>query len=149
MLLYPEYQVKAQQEIDTVIGTARLPDFADRPDLPLVECILQEVFRWMHIPGGSLMIANIKGMSLDESVYKNAGSFYPERYISQPLGHGEPHFTAVFGFGRRVCPGRYLADNSLWIAIATILASCTISNTVDENGHKIVPPAIMSEGLAR
>ena len=40
-------------------------------------------------------------MYLDESVYSDPTSFYPERYLPNPTGNGEPPFNAVFGFGRR------------------------------------------------
>ena len=40
-----EVQKLAQEEIDRVIGTSRLPDFNDRSSLPYVESILQEVYR--------------------------------------------------------------------------------------------------------
>jgi cytochrome P450 len=41
-------------------------------------------------------------MALDESVYSNPTSFYPERYLPKPTGKGEPNFNNVtFGFGRR------------------------------------------------
>ncbi|KAJ6524200.1 cytochrome P450 [Mycena capillaripes] len=45
MILHPECQLKAQKEIDSVVGDLRLPDFEDRESLPFVECILQETFR--------------------------------------------------------------------------------------------------------
>jgi len=48
MLLYPEVQHKAQEEIDRVVGRERLPDFKDRPNLPYVEGVLRETFRWYH-----------------------------------------------------------------------------------------------------
>ncbi|KAG6886455.1 hypothetical protein C0992_003898 [Termitomyces sp. T32_za158] len=41
-----EAQQKAQDEIDAVIGTNRLPDFSDRPNLPYVEALFREVMRW-------------------------------------------------------------------------------------------------------
>ena len=41
----PEIQEQAWKEIETVIGTDRLPTFADRENLPYVECIMEEVFR--------------------------------------------------------------------------------------------------------
>ncbi|KAJ6559743.1 cytochrome P450 [Mycena capillaripes] len=46
MILHPKYQVTAQNEIDAVVGDPRLPNFEDRENLPLVECILQETLRW-------------------------------------------------------------------------------------------------------
>lgn len=47
MVLYPECQIKAQEEIDRVIGSSRLPNFNDRGSLPYVECLLQETLRYM------------------------------------------------------------------------------------------------------
>ncbi|KAJ6472470.1 cytochrome P450 [Mycena sanguinolenta] len=169
MALHPESQAKAQQEIDLVVGDMRLPEFRDREDLPFVEGILQETLRWipalplgvphcaieddmycgMLIPKGSLVFANIRAIGLDERVYSDPASFRPERYLPQPAGAGEPHFSNVaFGFGRRICTGEYIADQSLWIAIASILATCTITKAVDENGNTIAPDMTMSDGLA-
>ena len=34
MAQYPEVLGKAQKEIDSIVGTGRLPDFSDRPHLP-------------------------------------------------------------------------------------------------------------------
>ena len=45
MLLYPECQSLAQEEIDHVIGPDRLPTFADRAALPYVNAVVQEVLR--------------------------------------------------------------------------------------------------------
>ena len=79
MVLYPDAQKKAQEEIDRVIGNDRLPCFDDRDNLPYVDAIVKEVLRWhpvgpmglphstteddtyegYHIPKGSLVIANI------------------------------------------------------------------------------------------
>ncbi|KAF7352075.1 O-methylsterigmatocystin oxidoreductase [Mycena venus] len=168
MIQHPEFQDKAQKEIDAVVGNLRLPEFRDRSELPFVEGILQETLRWrpavplgvphrvmedniyhgMLIPKGSLVFPNIKGMSLDESVYSTPTSFRPERYLPKPAGKGEPYFNNVaFGFGRRICTGRYFADNSLWIAIVSILATCRISNMVDESGKIIVPDSSLTDGI--
>jgi hypothetical protein len=40
--------------------------------------------------------------------------------------------------------GQYVADNSLWIVIAFILATCTITNAVDESGEIIVPESTLT-----
>ena len=46
MVLYPEVQKKAQAEIDSIVGTNRLPDFDDRPFLPYINAIIKELSRW-------------------------------------------------------------------------------------------------------
>jgi hypothetical protein len=46
MLLFPEVQRKAQQEIDRVIGSDRLPILSDRDNLPYIEALLMEAHRW-------------------------------------------------------------------------------------------------------
>ena len=45
-MLHPETQRKAQAEIDRVIRNDRLPTLADMSNLPYVEALVKEVFRW-------------------------------------------------------------------------------------------------------
>lgn len=45
MVKYPEVQKRAQEEIDRVIGSARLASFPDRPSLPYTDSIVAEVMR--------------------------------------------------------------------------------------------------------
>lgn len=45
MTLHPEVLEKAQDEMDQVVGTERLPYWDDRGSLPYLECILKEVLR--------------------------------------------------------------------------------------------------------
>jgi cytochrome P450 len=47
MELYPEVQRKAQAELDSVIGSDRLPTMQDMKDLPYVRCVVKEVLRWI------------------------------------------------------------------------------------------------------
>jgi cytochrome P450 len=49
MLHHPEIQKAAQDEIDRVVGSSRLPNFADRDSLLYVEAIYKEVLRWQPI----------------------------------------------------------------------------------------------------
>ncbi|KAJ7820686.1 cytochrome P450 [Mycena leptocephala] len=170
MVLNPECQVRAQKEIDSVVGTSRLLHLKIAQNYRGIQllrsvCIFyganvpdeyagvphrstqDDVYRGMHIPKGSLVIANVRGMSLDESTYKNPTKFIPERFLSPPLGTGEPHFSCLFGFGRRKCPAVHFVERNLWIAIVSILATCTVSNALDEHGKAIVPEASMSDGV--
>lgn len=47
----------------------------------------------------------------------------------------DPH-SLVFGFGRRICPGRFLADNTLYLSVAQSLAVFNITKAV-ENGQEV------------
>ena len=53
MALYPHVLKRAQEEIDIVIGNDRLPSFDDRENLPYINAICKEVFRWENVvPSG-------------------------------------------------------------------------------------------------
>ena len=47
MLLYPEVQQKAFEEIERVVGPDRLPTMEDDTDLPYVRACMKESLRWM------------------------------------------------------------------------------------------------------
>ncbi|KAG6917177.1 hypothetical protein DXG01_003613 [Tephrocybe rancida] len=154
LLLHPECQIKAQEEIDRVLGPGRLPEFSDRDSLPYVGCVPHytmedDVYNGMFIPKGSIVIANARGMALDENVYHEPFSFNPDRFLPQPQGRGEPHPTGFYGFGRRICPGRHLADDSLWIAMATILTTLSISKVVGDDGIEVTPEVAFTMGVTR
>ncbi|KAM6494414.1 Cytochrome P450, partial [Amanita muscaria] len=53
MALHPDAQRRAQEEIDRVVGSHRLPSFDDRPSLLYVEALYREVQRWCPVfPAG-------------------------------------------------------------------------------------------------
>lgn len=49
ILLRPEAQKKAQDELDAVTGQERLPTFEDRPRLPFVDALCKEIMRWRPV----------------------------------------------------------------------------------------------------
>ncbi|KAF9232093.1 cytochrome P450, partial [Melanogaster broomeanus] len=155
MTLHPRIVKKAQEELDSVVGTSRLPIFADRPSLPYMEALFTELLRW-HTPGpitmrytreddeyngylipaGSYVFVNIWAILHDERTYTNPLEFRPERFLGD---HPEPHPGNVcFGLGRRRCPGYFLGHSSVWLMCAQILAVFDISKAV-ENGVEITP----------
>lgn len=50
MVLFPEVQAKAQAELDAVVGNERLPSFNDQDQLPYINAVCKETFRW-HVTG--------------------------------------------------------------------------------------------------
>lgn len=49
MMLYPEVQERARQELDEVVGHDRLPEFSDRPNLPYISAMVKEALRWKAV----------------------------------------------------------------------------------------------------
>ncbi|KAG0696094.1 cytochrome P450 [Suillus ampliporus] len=169
MVLHPDVQRRAQAEIDSVIGRDCLPTFEDRASLPYVESVMRETFRWhpilplvmraassddiydgYFIPKGAAVICNTWAISRDEKRYPNASRFMPERFIDvngaltddDPAGY-------IFGLGRRGCPGRYIADASIWSAIVTMLATVDFSSTKDDQGNVIDFTSEFTTGLTQ
>jgi len=65
MLMNPDAQAKAQEEIDRVIGSDRLPTFDDESELPYVSALSREVFRWQQVaPFGMVSYSLQIGMHL-------------------------------------------------------------------------------------
>jgi cytochrome P450 len=60
----------------------------------------------------------------DKSVYgEDVENFRPERFMKgDELNQAIPPPDAAFGYGRRACPGRHLAEASMWIMIVSLLA---------------------------
>jgi cytochrome P450 len=49
MVLFPEAQRKAQEELDRVVGKDRLPTWEDEENLPYVRSVIKEVLRWRPV----------------------------------------------------------------------------------------------------
>ncbi|ELU36387.1 cytochrome P450 domain-containing protein [Rhizoctonia solani AG-1 IA] len=161
MTLYPDVQAKAQSEIATYLQThsdKRFITMDDKPHLPYVSALVRETLRWhpvltlvghrsngeddenvvvgdktYRIPARTAVIANVWKIMHNPEVYSNPEKFIPERF----LGDSPPPFpeSYAFGFGRRICPGIHVAQQSM----CNILANFITSKAKDENGAEIVP----------
>lgn len=112
-----------------------------------------------------------RGLTHDNERYPDPDEFKPERFLDC---NGQYTTTTapdprrfLFGFGRRCvahvirlrapclipivahrsCPGMHVADNFLYIVIATVLAAFTISPAEDAEGNSILPDPDYSSGL--
>ncbi|PPQ99410.1 hypothetical protein CVT24_005397 [Panaeolus cyanescens] len=155
MAMHPEIQKKAQAEIDSVIGPGRLPEFSDKPLLPYIDAVLKETMRWhtvvpfgvahmsteddeydgYFIPGGTVVMGNSWSILNDPAVFENPSAFNPDRYFKNPnLRH--PH-EAAFGYGRRICPGRFFSDHNLFAITSSVLSVFDILPAIDDKGNTI------------
>lgn len=48
MILFPEVQQKAQEELDKVVGPSRFPMWEDRSELPYIRGVVEETLRCMN-----------------------------------------------------------------------------------------------------
>ncbi|KAF8877182.1 cytochrome P450 [Infundibulicybe gibba] len=159
MLKNPEAQAKAQQELDETLEHQK--------NLPYVDAIVMEVLRWGTIaplaaphrlavddayqgyalPAGSTILCNAWAMLHDENEYPQPFLFNPDRFIRD--GKINPAVkdprAFAFGFGRRVCPARFMAYSSAWIAVASILSVFNITQAVADDGS-LIDPAIEYTG---
>ncbi|PNT52842.2 hypothetical protein POPTR_001G054800v4 [Populus trichocarpa] len=140
MVLHPEIQAKAQQELEKFIGNHRRVQDSDIPNLPYLQAIVKEVLRlhppgpllsWarlaihdvhvdkMSIPAGTTAMVNMWAITHDPSIWRDPWAFNPDRFMEEDvLIMGSDLRLAPFGSGRRVCPGKALglATVHLWLA---------------------------------
>ncbi|TFK33961.1 cytochrome P450 [Crucibulum laeve] len=169
LLEHPEVVKKAQAELDAVVGNDRLPDFQDEKDTPYIHAIVKEALRWRdvvpiaiphyvevddiyngyRIPAGTTIVPNGWAMLHNEEIYPEPFEFNPDRYMKDgklnPAVRDPGH--AAFGFGRRICPGRYMATSAIWITLSSLLAVFDIEKPLDKDGKVIEPSHEYYDGL--
>ncbi|KAJ7698173.1 cytochrome P450 [Mycena olivaceomarginata] len=166
MSTHPAVQKRTQDEINAHLGGAgRLLTLEDQKALPYISALIKEVLRsapvaplglkhrvtqddvynGLFIPKGGTIIANIwsagpcvdAAIAHDDEVYPDPFAFDPTRYLGE--NPQRDPFDLVFGYGRRVCPGAALAEDTLFLAISNILAAFTISKALDGEGKETEP----------
>ncbi|RSL76734.1 hypothetical protein CEP51_009678 [Fusarium floridanum] len=177
MMLYPEIQALAQQEIDSVVGCDRMPGWEDWDRLPYMRCIMKETLRWMPstilggmphkvsktdhycdytIPANAGVMINVWGINSDEKRAKNPREFNPSRYEGDLLSTGESAALAdaskrdhfTFGAGRRICPGLHVAERSVFIGFSRLLWAFNISRPLDAFGNPLpIDPNAVTPGF--
>ncbi|KJA18940.1 hypothetical protein HYPSUDRAFT_44792 [Hypholoma sublateritium FD-334 SS-4] len=167
MALFPDAQRRAKLEIDTVIGSERLIVHDDRPSLPYVEALYREAMRWrpvtplsifhacssddvykgFYIPKGATVMSNIWAIAHDSKRYPDPDIFDPGRFLDENGELNNDDVGYAFGFGRRICPGRYMASATVWLAIATTLQNFDIQKTRNSKGDEIPISGEYCDGL--
>ncbi|KAI0866598.1 putative cytochrome P450 [Xylaria cubensis] len=177
MLLFPDVQRRAQDELDQVVGSSRSPSPEDEGQLQYVRGCVKESLRWMpttilgaiphaltqdeyymgfRLPKGAGLLNNVYTIHGDAARYPDPRRFDPQRYKDD----NQSFFDAAtnpdvskrdhfsFGAGRRICPGIHVAERSLFLAIAKLLWAFEFRCPVDDEGNKLAPdPTKVTQGF--
>ncbi|TFK73143.1 cytochrome P450 [Pluteus cervinus] len=173
MVLHPEVQQTAHMAILQAVGHDRLPEFDDIQSVPYLHAVVREVLRWnpvipmaiphatttddvydgYFIPKGSTVVGNAWAILRDETIFGgDTHLFKPERFLTEDgsiLNPAVPNPEMAFGFGRRACPGRFLAYRLLLITTASLLHSFEIVKAKAKDGTDISPAVAYTTGMIR
>ena len=165
MVTHPGVQKRAQDELDAVVGHSRTPTFADAPNLPYIQALVKESLRWrpvlplgvphatteddwyegMFIPKGTICLANLWQCHHDPAFFgDDAANFNPERFLDthgnliQGLVETQLDGHCSYGFGRRACIGKHMANDALFLHIATVLWAVHLERPLDESGKEVL-----------
>ncbi|KAL6241453.1 hypothetical protein RBB50_011717 [Rhinocladiella similis] len=159
MCAFQDVQKKAHEELDQVVGRERVPDWNDESSLPYIKAIVSETLRWRtvtilggiphapiqddvyrgyFIPKGTPITGNVWAIHRNPREFPEPDSFRPERFVG---GLERPYPTKqghnAFGWGRRQCSGQPLAEQGLFMTVATILWAFEMKPGLDENGNEV------------
>ncbi|KAG5309487.1 CP303 protein, partial [Acromyrmex insinuator] len=146
LILNPQIQRKAHEEMDRVTERNRFPILADKPKMPYVEAIVMESLRVFvgrtlsiphralkdisivghKIPKDTMLVANFNGILMDET-WDDPEDFRPERFLDNNGNIITSEKFFPFGMGRHHCMGETLARNNIFIIIATLLHAFNFS----------------------
>ncbi|AEO68633.1 uncharacterized protein THITE_43045 [Thermothielavioides terrestris NRRL 8126] len=158
MCHYPEWQKALQDQLDEELGD-RCPQWEDRERLPLLRAVVKEVIRWRppvptgiphaveqddvyngyFIPAGATIHALEWGITRDETMYPDAETFNPARWLDpayptyrEPLTqHPNLSGFSQFGFGRRTCQGIPVVEQDLFLTMGGLAWAFTIRKKRD------------------
>ncbi|EFH59538.1 hypothetical protein ARALYDRAFT_898531 [Arabidopsis lyrata subsp. lyrata] len=141
----PDVLVRLREEIDSVVGTSRLIQETDIPNLPYLQAVVKEGLRLhppfplltrkfeerceikgFYIPEKTFLVINAYAWMRDPDSWEDPNEFKPERFLgSSRLGQEDERDEAQkyipFGGGRRGCPGSNLASIFIGTAIGVMV----------------------------
>ncbi|KAL2333081.1 hypothetical protein Fmac_014294 [Flemingia macrophylla] len=163
MINHPEILQRATEEVDNVVGKARLVQESDVSNLNYTKASVREAFR-LHpvvpfnpphvsakdtvvgnyfIPKGSHVMLSRQGLGQNPRVWNEPHKFNPERHMKNDepmIALSEPDLKLIsFGTGRRGCPAVTLGTTMTVMLLARMLHAFTWS----------APPNVSTINLAK
>jgi cytochrome P450 len=89
MAVFPEVQKNAQEELDRVVGSDRLPLTSDKASLPYIEAMVKETHRWhpvapMGLPHCTIEEDNINGYRIPKGAFVTTNIWYVSHLLPHP-----------------------------------------------------------------
>ncbi|XP_048128846.1 cytochrome P450 81E8-like isoform X2 [Rhodamnia argentea] len=140
LLNNPEKLKKAQEEIDSVIGSDRLVEESDVSKLPYLQCVIFETLRLNTtapllvphassadctiggylVPRDTILLVNAWAIHRDPELWEDPLRFKPERFEGSG-GEKQHKLILPFGLGRRACPGAHLAQRVMGSTLGLLI----------------------------
>nr|ATG29934.1 CYP750C21 [Taxus chinensis] len=140
----PHILVRAQQEIESVVGRDRKVKEDDVASFDYLRCIVKETFRLhppfplliphesmegcnvgdYYVPPKTRVFINVWAMGRDGSIWEDPYEFNPERFMGKGNSkdvRGQDFDLLPFGTGRRGCPGILMGLSVVELALAQLL----------------------------
>ena len=83
----------------------------------------------------------------DPEIYPDPEEFKPERFLNEDGSvRDDPTLSLAFGAGKRICPGRHLAQAVIFTAVSSVLSVFNVTKANDQSGNAIpVKEAVSAE----
>ncbi|KAM9743271.1 cytochrome P450 1D1 isoform 1-T1 [Menidia menidia] len=150
LIKFPDIQERIHKEIDDHIGSARLPRFSDKPQMPYTEAFLNEVFRHASyipftiphcttrtttlngylIPKDMCVFINQYQVNHDVDLWGDPETFRPDRFLdpSGQLNKDLIEKVLLFSMGKRRCLGDGFARLEMFVFLTTLLHGLRLEN---------------------
>ncbi|XP_051865694.1 25-hydroxyvitamin D-1 alpha hydroxylase, mitochondrial isoform X2 [Pristis pectinata] len=149
---HPDVQTALHREIRETVGNKTIPSAADVAKMPLLRAVVKEVLRlYPVIPGNARVIPDKDiqigeyiipqktlitlchyATSRDKEVFPNPDCFQPTRWFHKDDSF-HPYASIPFGFGKRSCIGRRIAELEVYLALARILTHFEVRQEIEGN----------------
>ena len=147
--LYPEIQLRIQEELDAVFGDERDRDitFDDMKHMEYLECVIKESLRLFPsvpfigremnedvkvgeyvIPKGTNVFMLIESLHLDKEIYPDPIHFKPERFLDNNTSNINAYTYVPFSAGPRSCIGKRFALTEEKVILAKIFLNFNVKS---------------------
>ncbi|CAI9596862.1 unnamed protein product [Staurois parvus] len=170
MIKYQKIQEKIQEEIDSVIGSGRLPSFADRLKMPYTNAVIHEIMRYLELvpmalphkvtedtnfrgftlPKGTTIIPLLASALSDPECWKSPYDFSPEHFLDENGKFCRKEALIPFSAGKRICPGEGLARMEIFLFLTALLQKFSFNptNPTDTFNLDVLRQTIRKGGLS-